>query len=463
MKKLWWIIPVILLLGAVGYFYYTGYQRSLNEYLQGTYINGMDVSGMKPADVDAILNKPGRTFTVTEMNAETREPMEETMDLKALGYTQLFDTQGILDRQPHWDWFVSYWKQNRQEIAYTGFTIDENKVASAIASLYCMQPENNIAPVDAELKAEDGHYFVTESDDGCQIDTDAAARLVQEAVMAEKVTIDLTAEDLGLYSEAAVKTDDAGLAKQIEDLNKVWEKTITVEMYGSVKEVIDEEMLRKLLIPKEFDVYINETELTAYVEELFDQYSTWQREREFKTSTGKTVKIGTENDIFGYDMNKEETKAAIHDALLSKKDETCEAVWDYEGYWDDEMGNDIGRTYVEISIEDQHLWYYVDGELKMETDVVTGNRGVTDTPKGVFVIWAKRTKVTLIGEDYQTPVELWLPITWDGIGIHDASWRSTFGGSLYDGGGSHGCINTPYSFCQPFFDTVELETPVVIY
>ena len=151
------------------------------------------------------------------------------------------------------------------------------------------------------------------------------------------------------------------------------------------------------------------------------------------------------------------------DVLLGKEDAKCQAYWDDQGTWSDKTKNDIGETYVEISIADQHLWYYVDGKLSMETDIVTGTKGKTDSPVGLFKIWAKRTKVTLIGDDYQTPVELWLPITWDGVGIHDASWRSTFGGTIYETDGSHGCINTPYDFCQPFFDAVEIGTPVVVY
>ena len=126
MKKLWWIIPVLLVLGGVGYFYYQGYDKSLHEYLPGTYINGMDVSCMNPKQVEDILNEPARSFVVKEMNAETREPMEETLDLRALGYYQHFDTQKVLDEQRHSTWFYSYWEQTKHEVTYDGFAIDEN-------------------------------------------------------------------------------------------------------------------------------------------------------------------------------------------------------------------------------------------------------------------------------------------------------------------------------------------------
>lgn len=463
MKKLWWIIPVLLVLGGVGYFYYQGYDKSLHEYLPGTYINGMDVSGMNPKQVEDILNEPARSFVVKEMNAETREPMEETLDLRALGYYQHFDTQKVLDEQRHSTWFYSYWEQTKHEVNYDGFAIDENAVAASIAGLYFVKPENNIAPVNAELIADKGYYSITESDDGCQIDVEKAVQLVKEAIMREETAIDLTDPEKALYSEAEVKTDDKALNDQMAELNKIWTKTITIPMYGEVKEVIGEELLRRLIIADGFEFSINEEELDKYMDELWVKYSTWKTKRDFTTSKGKTIKVGSDIDIFGYDLAKEMTREEIHDVLLGKEDAKCQAYWDDQGTWSDKTKNDIGETYVEISIADQHLWYYVDGKLSMETDIVTGTKGKTDSPVGLFKIWAKRTKVTLIGDDYQTPVELWLPITWDGVGIHDASWRSTFGGTIYETDGSHGCINTPYDFCQPFFDAVEIGTPVVVY
>ena len=50
-----------------------------------------------------------------------------------------------------------------------------------------------------------------------------------------------------------------------------------------------------------------------------------------------------------------------------------------------------------------------------------------------------------------------------GVGLHDASWRSSFGGSIYNGGGSHGCINLPYSAAQTIFGSISKGDPVIVY
>lgn len=81
--------------------------------------------------------------------------------------------------------------------------------------------------------------------------------------------------------------------------------------------------------------------------------------------------------------------------------------------------SDIGATYIEISIEAQHMWYYEDGQLYMDTDVVTG-KGGNHTKRGVGYIHNKARNATLVGADYVSFVKYWMKV-WGGIGIHDAS------------------------------------------
>ena len=48
-------------------------------------------------------------------------------------------------------------------------------------------------------------------------------------------------------------------------------------------------------------------------------------------------------------------------------------------------------------------------------------------------------------------------------GLHDASWRSKFGGTIYQYGGSHGCINLPSGKAQTLYDMVYTGIPVICY
>lgn len=123
----------------------------------------------------------------------------------------------------------------------------------------------------------------------------------------------------------------------------------------------------------------------------------------------------------------------------------------------------IDNTYVEISIDAQHLWYYKDGELKDETDIVTGHLNKHDTPKGVYYMSECLRDKTLRGEGYTSFVSYWMRLTNSGIGLHDATWRNKFGNSIYTYNGSHGCINLPYTFAKELFKDSYVGMPVVIY
>ena len=124
----------------------------------------------------------------------------------------------------------------------------------------------------------------------------------------------------------------------------------------------------------------------------------------------------------------------------------------------------VGGTYIEIDISSQVLYYYRDGVLAFTTDVVTGNTGAgNDTPTGVYSIRGKQTDIDLVGDDYVSHVNYWMNFIGNSYGIHDADWRSYFGGTIYLTNGSHGCVNVPPEVMGTLYDMVEVGTPVVLY
>ena len=125
--------------------------------------------------------------------------------------------------------------------------------------------------------------------------------------------------------------------------------------------------------------------------------------------------------------------------------------------------DDIGNTYVEIDYDAQHFWYYVDGSVVLDSDIVSGDMGSGHgSPDGVFKIITLVTDTTLVGEDYESPVSYFMPFAYN-VGLHDADWRSSFGGDIYLGAGSHGCINLPENVAESLFNQIEIGTPVIAY
>ena len=162
-----------------------------------------------------------------------------------------------------------------------------------------------------------------------------------------------------------------------------------------------------------------------------------------------------------------DTTDEIIEAVKAGETKNMEAKWQYKAK---NMGiDDIGGTYVEVSISDQMMWCYKDGQCIVETPVVTGNpnREGSATPYGsVWAIDAKKRNATLGTIDtmgYSSPVNYWMPFNGN-VGIHDADgWRSEYGGQIYLTRGSHGCINTPEDQVAKIYDAVEIGTAVIVY
>ena len=119
-------------------------------------------------------------------------------------------------------------------------------------------------------------------------------------------------------------------------------------------------------------------------------------------------------------------------------------------------------TYVEIDIAQQRMWLVKNGKVIVDTPVVTGTKGYNDTPKGYYTMYSRAMDTVLYGDDYASPVDYWMGFK-GGYGIHDASWRSSYGGNIYTYNGSHGCVNTPYNAVKTIYNNTAYGTPVILY
>lgn len=117
-------------------------------------------------------------------------------------------------------------------------------------------------------------------------------------------------------------------------------------------------------------------------------------------------------------------------------------------------------TYVVVDVSDQRLSIYQDNTELMYTSVVTG-KDSTPSDFGLFDIDSKSVDAILKGADYETHVNYWMPYN-GGEGLHDATWRSSFGGEIYHGSGSHGCINMPLERAQEAYNYLSVGDKVLV-
>lgn len=203
-------------------------------------------------------------------------------------------------------------------------------------------------------------------------------------------------------------------------------------------------------------VSVNYDWIADEVRKVSESYNTVGNGCMFGTTSGELIKV--EGGTWGREVNVEaeiEYVMNLYRRGESVSERTPIFLTDY---------NDIGDTYIEVSLDKQHLWYYADGKLSMETDIVTGNTSKKhNTPTGVYYISEKKNGKYLKGEDYKTWVNKWMRLNNRGIGLHDAYWRGSFGGSIYKMNGSHGCINLPKKFAYELYDEAYVGMPVIVY
>jgi lipoprotein-anchoring transpeptidase ErfK/SrfK len=120
------------------------------------------------------------------------------------------------------------------------------------------------------------------------------------------------------------------------------------------------------------------------------------------------------------------------------------------------------KKHIEVNLSDQKMLAMEDDQVVRESFITSGRDGYP-TVTGDFAIYLKQRNTRLRSPfpelSYDFPVRFWMPF-YSGYGIHDAYWRSEFGGQDYHWAGSHGCLNTPDDMVEFIWDWSEVGTPV---
>lgn len=207
------------------------------------------------------------------------------------------------------------------------------------------------------------------------------------------------------------------------------------------------------------DLCTDEEKVYDFVDRLADEYDTVGGVRQFQATRGEIVTV--EGGIYGNKIDRKAEKEYLLQAFSEHRKEVHTPS--YTQMARRQGKDDIGDTYIEVDMTNQMMYYYEEGQLKIETPVVTGNTSLRrGTPEGTNYVYNKQRNRVLRGEDYESPVKYWIPVK-GAIGIHDASWRSTYGGEIYKTNGSHGCINTPLDKVSELYEMVEIGTPCVMF
>lgn len=473
------IIIFLLLAVASGYFLLAFYYRGgfgLNTWINGVYCTGKTVEEVN----EELLS--GTEAPVVILKTE-KYGFSDRISLEEFGFSCEYKPvlEAYMERSNPLLWIDNITFHKNHQIQPL-ITYDEEAFFDAFAEASSVQAYTQrleyVALQYSELK--DGWTLY----DGLKnrMDVGRAFALVQEAVAQGQGEIVVNLEDLDCFydvpmSEEQKQIEKTGLKLEaFQNFDVVYDmgdECVCLADFPEVMGSFIEGAYRDDLgwgmyyptLDEEGQFILNEKAVGLFVAGLADTYDTYGKDRAFMSTRGDMVTVPA-GGTYGTRLDQQAEVAYLMDCLLDEAFHTGTAsihVPEYEKQGLIRGKDDIGDTYIEVDMTEQKLYYYAEGELVIETDVVTGNTGRRmGTPQGVNYVYNKQKNRVLRGQGYASPVKFWMPVK-GSIGIHDASWRSEFGGEIYKTNGSHGCINTPTDVMAELYDAVEIGTPVVMF
>ena len=455
------LFAVAILMGAG---YLVGWSSSMGTFLKNTYIDDTDVSGMTP--LQATTQLAGK-YSAPEVKITTRSGNVVTLSMADFGYN--VDITGPVKRlyedQDHSKWFMSLFKESRLDIN-TDYSFDKSHFERVLRRTTWSTSDT----ADARIAYGDSGYYIIPEVYGDNVDLDLLVEYVEEEI--GKGNFDIDISDADLYTEPRIK--EADLKDELENIKAHFDFIITYDFDYAQEYLTGAEVYGWTNGGHEVD----RRKAEAFVENLANKYDSFMTSRTFTTTDGRRIDISQGRysaGQYGWWIDREKTVDRLLSHIEEGVSKTIDPVYvqldtgyTYEGFEKDRSAEgDIGSTYIEVDLSNQHLWYYEDGELKFETASIVSGKATDPsrkTPPGLYSVYSKETNYTMVAPDnsYRAKCSYFMRCSFEGIGLHDLS-RSAYGGDTYINNGSHGCINMKYSEVQTLYNMVERGTPVVMY
>ena len=460
-KKIVIIVILLLLLlillgaGAV-YSWKADYYKT--HFLPNVTINRMDCGGLDCETVISMIQEQSREYSLAVYGQDNEQLGVLSAEEIGLAIDIEKDVENLLAMQEPWKWILAYRTNVSYDIVYE-VEYNAAMLKERLLQWQAFQKDKMEPPQDAYITdylPEEKAYQIVAETRGSLIDIERVCDVLGAAIQTGEASANL--EDAGCYIRAKITSEDAELQKRVQSLNKLVGTKITYDWNGE-EFILDGDIIHEWIIEEKGKYSIDEEKVADFVALHAKENDTYGKKRSFVTTLGE--KLSLPSGAYGWKTDREQETEELMQLILEGKVTEREPV--YRNTAAHKGKDDIGSSYVEIDLSNQHLYLYIDGSVVLETDFVSGNvsRGNT-TPPGVFGLTYKTRNAVLRGATYETPVSYWMPFNGN-IGMHDATWRASFGGDIYLTDGSHGCINLPLGKAEEIYGYVSKGFPVVCY
>lgn len=462
--KALWIIGGVLAVICLIYVAISVYFMS--HFFVNTKINGKNFSGKTASDVEKYLQTNIKDYKLTILENEGRQDVISGSEI-GLEYRAGTETEKLLKDQNGFAWPKAFFTENSRKVL-VNVSYNEESLNQRISQLSCLQTEQTPAE-NAKPEFDGNQYVIKPEVYGNAVDKERLTEQVKVHITEFQPQLDMV--ETKCYAKPKYVEDSKEVQEACDAMNKYVNASITYPMNEPV--VVDKALISQWLqVDGEMKVSLNTEAMKQWFTAFGDKYDTQGTTRTFTTPAGKsaTVTGGT----YGWSIDEDTELVNLQNSILNGEVVTREPAYYAGGTAAAHSGQDWGNTYAEVDMSAQHMWYVQNGQVVLETDVVTGEPIPSKiTPEGVYSLMWKQPNSVLVGDinpdtgepAYRTKVKYWMQVTSSGVGFHDAIWQTAFGGTLYQipGTGSHGCINMPLDQAGALFNMIEPGTPVIFH
>lgn len=445
LKVLGIVLGVIVALLAVVYL--AGALVFMDRFLPRTTVGDLDVSLKSSAEVqgmladvidDYVLKVEGQGFSLKLSAAEAG------MRLDGRAATDAMHASANA-----WAWPLEILKAH-DESDKLAATYNESGLGDTVRAAVDEFNKTATPPTDAVIAYSEakGAFIVEPEAVGTALSYDAVIKAVDDAVLALQPTVKLGADVL---QQPKVLSSDPKLTAAAEQANTMIKADLVLTMAGGTAGEVNADLISQWVrLGDDLSATLDEAALTAWVDELAAACNTVGTQRTYTRPDGKVVTVA--GGVYGWSVDRDALLNLVKESVAAGTVQTAEVPCTSVGTGYNGAGaQDWGLRYCDIDLAEQYARFYDEtGALIWESPIVSGiPDGVHDTSVGVYWLNQKASPSKLIGYEngkkiYESDVQYWMPFVGNVIGLHDADWQSSFGGTRYrDGAGSHGCVNLP--------------------
>lgn len=441
-----------------------------SHFLPNTKVNGEDVSGMSASQLASSITQQGEGYTL-EVSGDNLSVSVKGSDID-LSYDGDSYASSAMSQENAWTWPAALFGSRDYSVSQ-GVSYDSDKLQAIVSTAVDAVDAGASQPTNATMQynSDTKQFEVVPEQYGTAVDKDSVLKVVDEAVSGLNDEVELGQDEL---VQPTVTSDSATLKASVDKANQLVNLTIPLDVNGSeVSQVTPDMIAGWLTTDADGNVSVNTDAITTWTQgDLSKQLDTVGTTRTYTRADGDEITVS--GGTYGWSIDGATLAQTISQQILDANSTAIDipmkstaAVWN--------PGGAEWKAYIDVDLGEQHARYYDDdGNVIWESDFVSGNPTEGNgTPTGVYAInsYMQTGSVELRGldengdgePDYISYVTYWMPFIDNLVAFHDASWRGSFGGSIYTYNGSHGCINLPSSAAQTLYGMVSVGTVVVVH